>query len=197
MAAAYRSLHLGPLLAGGGSDGDHWQCTGALPAILGELLGEQGNDGAGVGDDANAIAARAIQDFVFLSSFARLCGGNDQAPKRDPLPNRRITAARSKAKMESVDAGDKGEPSESPKKLPSMNGKVAKGKAGNDMPSMPAGKGGKASEAKGSKGGKSAPADPGVRFFKKHICQYWERGTCQKGSKCTFAHGAHELAPRS
>eukprot|EP00747_Dinoflagellata_sp_TGD_P061171 gnl/TRDRNA2_/TRDRNA2_152396_c0_seq10.p1 gnl/TRDRNA2_/TRDRNA2_152396_c0~~gnl/TRDRNA2_/TRDRNA2_152396_c0_seq10.p1 ORF type:complete len:609 (-),score=138.64 gnl/TRDRNA2_/TRDRNA2_152396_c0_seq10:365-2191(-) len=97
MAAAYRSLHLGPLLAGGGSDGDHWQCTGALPAILGELLGEQGNDGAGVGDDANAIAARAIQDFVFLSSFARLCGGNDQAPKRDPLPNRRITAARSKA----------------------------------------------------------------------------------------------------
>lgn len=31
------------------------------------------------------------------------------------------------------------------------------------------------------------------RRFKRDLCVYWQQGTCQKGSACTFAHGSEEL----
>ena len=32
-----------------------------------------------------------------------------------------------------------------------------------------------------------------VRRFKKDLCKYFERGHCDKGAQCTFAHGYEEL----
>ena len=32
-----------------------------------------------------------------------------------------------------------------------------------------------------------------LRRFKRDLCVYWQQGTCQKGSACTFAHGSEEL----
>ena len=34
---------------------------------------------------------------------------------------------------------------------------------------------------------------PPVRRFKKDLCKYFERGHCDKGAQCTFAHGYEEL----
>ena len=34
---------------------------------------------------------------------------------------------------------------------------------------------------------------PQSRRFKKDLCKYFERGHCDKGAQCTFAHGWEEL----
>merc|ERR1719183_3118172 len=32
-----------------------------------------------------------------------------------------------------------------------------------------------------------------VFLVKRKICTFWQRGMCNKGEVCEFAHGAHEL----
>lgn len=32
-----------------------------------------------------------------------------------------------------------------------------------------------------------------LRLYKRHLCLYFERGHCEKGLHCTFAHGLDEL----
>merc|ERR1712146_593320 len=71
--------------------------------------------------------------------------------------------------------------------------------------SLPAGGKGTATASGGKKGGQvvlggkgaatASGVDASTRYFKKHMCKYWEAGRCDKGTQCTFAHGAHELAP--
>jgi hypothetical protein len=31
-------------------------------------------------------------------------------------------------------------------------------------------------------------------LYKTVMCKFWQEWRCQRGSKCTFAHGEHELA---
>ncbi|CAE7328434.1 unnamed protein product [Symbiodinium pilosum] len=41
--------------------------------------------------------------------------------------------------------------------------------------------------------GSTVSEDPKVPRFKKDLCKYFERGHCDKGAQCTFAHGWEEL----
>lgn len=54
---------------------------------------------------------------------------------------------------------------------------------------------GKSQEAKAGAKGKSASAPDRSGLFKTQLCWFFDRGVCEKGEQCPFAHGAEELRP--
>jgi len=72
-----------------------------------------------------------------------------------------------------------------------------KGKASSDGKGGDKGKGKASSDAKGCDKGKGkASSDGKGGGYKTDFCSFFEKGACDKGERCAFAHGKSELRPR-
>merc|ERR1740129_894041 len=141
----------------------------------GEITSDGRESEIAVADIGAGFAVQKMNNGVSKTLKKRAARGEgaDSAPAGDGWKSKESVGARGNGKggkRAAIGVGARGD------------GKVGKGAAASDR-------------GKGKDSMPGPPMDAGQRYFKKHLCRFFEQGWCSKEQSCTFAHGAHELRP--